>query len=89
MVDDAKIILDIREEEEFQSGHIPGSVHCLLNDLSYRLGDVAFDEKIVVVCRTGKRAQQVKALLEHEGYHYIEVLEGGITAYKGEIVRDE
>ena len=89
MLEDAKIVLDIRDEEEFLGGHIPGSVHCLINDLSYKLNDVDLEDKIIVVCRTGKRATQVKALLEHEGYHNIEVLPGGITAYKGEIVKGE
>lgn len=89
MLQDAKIVIDIRDEAEFFEGHIPGAVHCPLQELSFALSDVEVDDLIVVACRTGKRAEQVKALLEHEGYHKIEVLPGGMTAYKGEIVSGE
>ncbi|MBL0388180.1 rhodanese-like domain-containing protein [Tumebacillus sp. ITR2] len=89
MLQDAKVVIDIRDEAEFLEGHIPGAVHCPLQELTYAVSDADFEDLIVVVCRTGKRAQQVKALLEHEGYHKIEVLPGGMTAYQGEIVKGE
>lgn len=89
MSEEAKIMLDIRSEEEYEEGHIPGAKNCQLQELSYLLSDVDADDKIVLVCRTGKRATQVKALLEDEGYHNVEVLAGGMTAYKGEIEKGE
>jgi phage shock protein E len=89
MSEAAKIVLDIRGEDEYEEGHIPGAKNCQLQELSYLLGDVEADDKILLVCRTGKRATQVKALLEDEGYHNVEVLQGGMTAYKGEIVKGE
>jgi phage shock protein E len=87
--EDAKIMLDIRSEDEYEEGHIPGAKNCQLQELSFLLGDVEADDKIVLVCRTGKRATQVKALLEDEGYHNVEVLQGGMTAYKGELEKGE
>lgn len=89
MSEEAKIMLDIRSEEEYEEGHIPGAKNGQLQELSYLLSDVEADDKIVLVCRTGKRAIQVKALLEDEGYHNVEVLSGGMTAYKGEIEKGE
>lgn len=86
---DAKVLLDIRDEAEFEEGHIPGARHTPLQELSFALGDVEYDDKIVLICRTGTRAGQVKALLENEGFHNIEVLKGGMTAYKGELVKGE
>lgn len=84
-----KIIVDIRSEEEFETGHIPGSKNVQLQELSFALDDVELDDKIVLVCRSGKRASQVKALLENEGFVNVEVLKGGMEAYKGEIEAGE
>ncbi|ASS75975.1 hypothetical protein CIG75_14070 [Tumebacillus algifaecis] len=89
MSEQAKIILDIRGEDEYIAGHIPGSINIGLQELSYALNDVEPDDKILLVCRTGRRAGQVKMLLEEEGYHKVEVLAGGIEAYKGEIAKGE
>jgi phage shock protein E len=83
------VIIDIRDEEEFLSGHIPGARHTPLQELQFALREVEPEEKVIVVCRTGQRAQQVKALLEHEGFTNVEVLEGGMAGYKGEIVQGE
>lgn len=89
MSEEPKVILDIRGEEEYITGHIPGSKNIGLQELSFALGDVEPEEKILLVCRTGKRAGQVKMLLEDEGYHNVEVLAGGMEAYKGEIEKGE
>ncbi len=83
------VFLDIRSEDEYIAGHIPGARHCPLQELTYILNDVDQEDHITVVCRTGQRAHQVKALLHEEGYHNIEVLAGGMTAYKGEIEEGE
>ncbi|ARU62183.1 hypothetical protein CBW65_15100 [Tumebacillus avium] len=89
MSDKPKVILDIRGEEEYITGHIPGSKNIGLQELSFALGDVEPEDKILLVCRTGKRAGQVKLLLEDEGFHNVEVLAGGMEAYKGEIAKEE
>ena len=77
-----------RGEEGAHDGRQGVAGHSL-QELSFALGDVEYDDKIVLICRTGTRAGQVKALLENEGFHNIEVLKGGMTAYKGELVKGE
>ncbi len=89
MSNEPKIVLDIRSEEEYITGHIPGSKNIGLQELSYALSDVELDDKILIVCRMGKRAAQVKVLLEEEGYQQVEILVGGMEAYKGEIEQGE
>src|SRR6476620_83038 len=49
------VILDIRSEEEYVAGHIPGARHCPLQELTFLLNDVETDDLITVVCRTGQR----------------------------------
>jgi phage shock protein E len=89
MSDLPKIVLDIRTEEEFLEGHMPDAVNCGIQDLNFVLDDVEHEDKILLVCLTGKRASQVKLLLEEEGFSNVEVLAGGMKAYKGEIVQGE
>ena len=85
----AKYILDIRSEEEFLEGHLPGSVNAQIQELTFVLRDAEPDDKILLVCLTGTRAHRVKAMLAEEGFEQVEVLEGGMKAYKGEIVQGE
>jgi phage shock protein E len=87
--EEPKVILDIRSEEEFLQGHIPGAINAQISELSYVLRDVEPDDLILLVCLTGTRAHRVKELLAEEGIENVEVLEGGMKAYKGEIVRGE
>ncbi len=50
-------ILDVRSEEEFTNGHISGAQLLPVQELSRRLSEVPTDKPILIVCRTGRRAQ--------------------------------
>ncbi len=45
------IILDVRPNEEYQAGHIPGAVNLELKDLEKRLDELPKDQKIIAYCR--------------------------------------
>jgi rhodanese-related sulfurtransferase len=81
--DDA-VILDVREDVEWQGGHIPGAVHIPMNEVPQRLnydpGPVTPDAHVVVVCKVGGRSAQVTAFLRHHGYDAVN-LEGGMLAW--------
>lgn len=80
-------LLDVREEEEWQSHRIRGSVWLPLSALSTALAaDVeAFAvpkaEPVVVVCALGIRAQRAAAQLVAVGFTSVEVLAGGLQAF--------
>jgi len=45
------VILDVRPEHEYASGHLPGAAHIPLEQLSNRLGELPHDKEIVAYCR--------------------------------------
>lgn len=63
-------IIDVRSEQEFASGHVPGAVNIphrsILGDLT--LLDSYKDKEMVFYCRSGKRAKTVTDALESDDY---------------------
>ncbi|WP_349826916.1 rhodanese-like domain-containing protein [Brevibacterium litoralis] len=77
--DDAPI-LDVREDDEWKSGHIDGAQHIPLGDLPARYGEVPMDEDLYVICRSGGRSRQAVAWLNQNGFDAINV-NGGMGAW--------
>lgn len=76
---DAKI-LDVREDFEWEAGHIDGAQHIPLGELSNRYGEVPLDEDVYVICRTGGRSLKATAFLAQSGFDPINVI-GGMGAW--------
>ena len=80
------IILDVRTQEEYDEGHIPGAI-CIPNET---IGDQPpallpdKDQLILVYCRSGNRSKQASAKLAALGYTNIKEF-GGIIDWTGEI----
>ena len=69
LVSDGALILDVRSTEEFQRGHIPGSVNIPVNDLDRNLHKLSPPDKpIITCCKSGVRSGVAKSLLESNGY---------------------
>ena len=80
------IILDVRTQEEYADGHIPGAI-CVPNETIGTEPPVELpdkEEKILVYCRSGNRSRQAAAKLAAMGYSNI-VEFGGIMDWNGEI----
>ncbi len=75
-------ILDVRTSEEWNQGHIPGSVLIPLEQLSGRLQEVPRDRDVVVVCRTGSRSQQGLEILQQTGFTRVASMTGGMVAWQ-------
>lgn len=58
------LIIDVRTEKEFAQGHIPESVRITLNEFSRSLGQVPTDKPILIVCRSGGRAERAFTILK-------------------------
>ncbi len=81
-------LIDVREPDEFASGHIPNAVDVPLGDVIngvIRLG-IPKDQPIMVYCRTGRRSSEAASKLQGAGYQKIYDL-GGITDWPYEIVK--
>jgi len=78
---DAFLLLDVREPQEFQICRIPGSVLIPLGDLPSRLSEVEGRDDIVVHCKSGVRSGKAVRLLREAGYSQARNLKGGILAW--------
>ncbi|WP_207670447.1 rhodanese-like domain-containing protein [Clostridium sartagoforme] len=82
------IILDVRTEEEYNSGHIENSVLIPIDDLEYKAEEVLTnkEQKILVYCRSGNRSKKAADLLVEMGYTNVYNF-GGIKDWPYEIVK--
>ena len=78
------LVLDVREEKEFNTGHILNAKLIPLGKLSEQTTELERyrDRPIVVVCRTGQRSASACALLGKNGFAQTYNLEGGVTAWQ-------
>lgn len=84
--DGAPVILDVRTEEEFASGHIPGAVNIPHDELALRLSELvaAPDAEIVVHCERGGRAAAAEEVLRESGYSNVRDLSGHMQAWRAD-----
>jgi rhodanese-related sulfurtransferase len=73
-------LLDVREDDEWQAGHIDGAQHIPLSELADRLAELPSGQHIVAVCRSGGRSGSAVRGLKQLGYE-ADNLEGGVTAW--------
>ena len=74
-------VLDVRQPEEWNQVHIPGTTLIPLGDLQNRLSEVPKDKQVVVVCRSGNRSQQGRDILLNAGFDQVTSMAGGVTQW--------
>ena len=81
----ADVLLDVREAEEYATGHIPGAVHISRGMLEFALSNHPElsnrDKAIVLYCKTSGRAALAAAALHDMGYLSVKSISGGIDAW--------
>ncbi len=77
-------ILDVREPEEFKSGHLLNAKSIPLGKLKERIGEIERyrDKPVIVVCRSGNRSATACALLGRDGFAQAYNLAGGVAAWQ-------
>ena len=78
---DGAFLLDVRDPDEFEEGHIPGAVNLPLNEIRTRMEELPRDREISIYCGVGQRAYYATRLLLQNGYR-AKNLAGGIRTYK-------
>ena len=88
--DDGHVIVDVRRQDEYDAGHIPGAIlipnESIGCDSPEALPD--YDQIILVYCRSGNRSRQAAEKLAAMGYTNIYEF-GGINTWTGETVTEE
>jgi len=78
------VIVDVREQDEWDEGHIPGAVHVPRGHLESRIDRLAPDtaRPVVVYCSAGNRSAFAAKTLTELGYEDVVSLAGGFTDWK-------
>ncbi|MGB3186468.1 MAG: rhodanese-like domain-containing protein [Ornithinimicrobium sp.] len=78
------LVLDVRTPAEFETAHIEGSYNVPLSTLTEHRDEVCrhVDRDVVLVCRSGARAQQAESTLTASAPANLHVLHGGIAAWE-------
>lgn len=76
------LILDVRQPEEYATGHVPGAKLLPLGEVEARASEVPTDQPVYVICHSGNRSRQASQTLAAKGKRDIRNVEGGILAWQ-------
>jgi rhodanese-related sulfurtransferase len=80
--DDPPILLDVREQWEFDTAHIANAILMPMGDVPSRAHqELDEEEHVVVLCHHGARSLSVTAWLRNQGYDKAQSVAGGIDAW--------
>jgi rhodanese-related sulfurtransferase/rubrerythrin len=82
-------VLDVRQPQEYRSGHLPGAVFIPLPELPDRTKELDPSKPVLAYCRSGNRSRAAAAVLLTEGFPAVFSLGGGISAWNGEVATGE
>lgn len=60
--------IDVREIDEYEEAHIPGTTNIPLSEFQVRFDEISMDSPVVLVCRTGVRSAQAAMFMAGMGY---------------------
>ena len=75
------VLIDVRNDHEWQDGHIPAAMHIPLGRLAERIDEVPADKPIVVHCQLGGRSAIAASVLQRLGRKNVANLVGGYSAF--------
>lgn len=82
LTDDA-VLVDVREDDEWQAGHAPNAIHVAMGTVPDNLDALPdTDEAVPVICRSGGRSDRVVQWLVQQGFDVVNV-DGGMRAWAG------
>lgn len=76
------VVIDVREQYEYDEGHIPGVTLIPLGSIPNRLNEIPTDKQIVFVCRSGNRSNQATQFLQQQGFDNVHNMLGGMNAWQ-------
>lgn len=87
------LLVDVRERDEWEEGHVPGAVHAPLSEFGERAPELLEerDREVILYCLSGGRSSRATLALSQMGHPKVSSMDGGIKAWGekgGEIVAD-
>ncbi len=80
------MIVDVREHDEWDRGHIAEAKHIRLGELTERKSELNKNQVTIIVCHSGARSAKACEYLSAEGYQVVNML-GGMSTWSGSIAR--
>ncbi|QKS71793.1 rhodanese-like domain-containing protein [Paenalkalicoccus suaedae] len=84
-----KVIIDVREEEEYTNGHIPSVPLAPMGTIPDLISGFQDDKEYVFVCRSGNRSQRVSQFLQQQGLTNVANYEGGMLVWDGDTLQGD
>ncbi len=78
------LFLDIRDDREYGTGHIPEAIHIPLKQLRERVGELEKHKSrpVIAYCRSGSRSGSAGGILKKNGFQTVYNLGGGVMAWQ-------
>ncbi len=76
------VFVDVREQSEYNAGHIPGIKLIPLGTVPDRMSEIPKDKTVVAVCHSGNRSKQATDYLRQNGFTNVHNMLGGMTAWE-------
>jgi hydroxyacylglutathione hydrolase len=78
---EAPLVIDVRQATEYESGHLPGSLHLAAGSLPDQLGSLPRDRPIATICASGYRSSVAASLLRRAGFSDVTWVADGVPAW--------
>ncbi|MGB0387643.1 MAG: rhodanese-like domain-containing protein [Ardenticatenaceae bacterium] len=79
---DDVFLLDVREQWEYDAGHLEDITHIPTGEVANRLSEIPTDKNVIVYCASGVRSDQITNFLLQNGYSDVHDMQGGIIAWQ-------
>jgi rhodanese-related sulfurtransferase len=78
-------LIDVREPNEFENGHILGARNIPLSQMKMRMKEIRPDKPVYLYCQSGTRSGRAAQTLYRKGYKDLSHLQGGFKKWNGKI----
>ncbi|MEZ2717045.1 rhodanese-like domain-containing protein [Niallia circulans] len=78
-------LIDVREPNEYEAGHVLGARNIPLSQLKMRKSEIRPDKPVYLYCQNGMRSGRAAQFLYRKGYKDLTQLEGGFKKWTGKI----
>jgi rhodanese-related sulfurtransferase len=78
-------LIDVREPNEFEAGHILGARNIPTSQLKMRMKEIRPDMPVYLYCQSGMRSARAAQFLNRRGYKDLTQLQGGFKKWTGKV----